>query len=519
LRGESWDEQASFTSQKVIEWIEAHPAEKNVDWNWVQKQVVASEPPKILDVPAHIKFCQVWGGGTRQKMMTETMDYIQTAMVSERVVSGSFFEKLAQLKFPPHELIPRTVHACLITQAVGPRERDHVGTTLTEPQIKSLMTTNKAKGMQVNTMLLKANELIRSQEVTTGVHSPKNWVLLGDMACELVKFIFDVDSKFKSLAEISKDFSEKFIDIKKIEPVSKPKSSKTNDKSMIDVFQHEQEGSNAGRITVESSGYFVGNVLESKGKVDCSSYEQHEIAYINDDGSVGIVKVLTDGSADTSVQVFKLNDLVKKFRVVRYRIELFENYPKNSAKNGDEMKDMINRSAVVFALNHLENSKAVDIKFRCQKKPIWKLFALDSVITAGALRIVPHTVRIATRVAGVSTDSSTVVECKVDGKALHLNKYIDERVFIAEFWVLRVVHDQKEANMKMKSIDVKLYPDGMGYKGITVSIPCAENTKKVTTGDELVLFRPEGIKQSRPAASVPAMLPRDSGLEKKPRLS
>ena len=125
FEGGSWDEQLRLTAQKAVESAADNKRHnKPIDCSLVGSTVAASEPPRICDVPAHIKFCQKWGGGEKQSLVFETLDFIELNMPSGRIINGPFFDKLAGRNFPPSELVPRMVHACVIAQAIGTKERE-----------------------------------------------------------------------------------------------------------------------------------------------------------------------------------------------------------------------------------------------------------------------------------------------------------------------------------------------------------------------------------------------------------
>jgi len=215
-------------------------------------------------------------------------------MPSGRVVSGTFLEKLSLLKFPPDELMPRMVHACVMLQAVGPKDRENVGTTLTEANVKSLATSSKAKGLQANRMISKAYDIV---SVVRDDNPQKKQFLLGvgDMAVELAKFIFLEDDTFESMDNISAKFVEQFY-------ASESKGSHDDGDSADGaqtMFEYSNDGSssNAGLFTVRNAGFKPNSLIEPK-KTDPSIDEQYVIEYIIGDVSCGLRRILNDGTDD-----------------------------------------------------------------------------------------------------------------------------------------------------------------------------------------------------------------------------
>ena len=94
------------------------------DWGLVVAIVSASTPPYLADLEHHIEFLKKWGGGIKQQLVIDTLEYIAVAMPQGRIVLGSFIGKLASLKFEAKDQMPYMVHACLMLQACGEKERN-----------------------------------------------------------------------------------------------------------------------------------------------------------------------------------------------------------------------------------------------------------------------------------------------------------------------------------------------------------------------------------------------------------
>jgi len=56
--GESWDEQLLLTTLKVVETAKTSN-NKQPDWNYVERFVASSDHPRVIDIPAHIKFLKM----------------------------------------------------------------------------------------------------------------------------------------------------------------------------------------------------------------------------------------------------------------------------------------------------------------------------------------------------------------------------------------------------------------------------------------------------------------------------
>lgn len=223
----------------------------NPDWNSVKRSVAASEPPRINDVPAHCKFIQKYGGNaTEHRYIMDMLACLDASMPESRIVAGSFMDKLASLKLPPKEMIPRMAHACVILQACGPKVREDVGCTLTEGHIKSLTTSCKAAGLKGELTISKAYELLDACQPD---QKSKGMAAIGKFQCDIVMHIFDLDDTYVSLDAISETFLAKFLGdaASQSSIVATPPMSCSNS----NVVRYTADGNDAGRATVTNLGF------------------------------------------------------------------------------------------------------------------------------------------------------------------------------------------------------------------------------------------------------------------------
>jgi len=491
--GESWDQQLQLASDKIVEWLadDSNKNKKVIDVAWVMRQVAASQPPRLPDVPAHVRFCQRWGGGRNQHLLRDLMEYLHMAMPSGRIVSGSFLDKLASMKLTAGDLMERTVHACVMAQATNPKERENVGTSVTEIHVKQLQANKKAMGLQVNSIIEKTLSL---------AVDPATRKIVNEMSVELINFVFDIDDKFQTLDAVTAHFIQKLGQGEAAEqPTEKTKEALS---STVGIVEVERGGmTNAGRIVLEGKGFFVGCIVEPKKGSPSIVDEQYEMMFINDDGSAGIAAVQRDGSVAQKTTTIKLEDICNNYKQARSKIEPLTGYPENKADKSPEMIDSIRRSAVMFAMSKLVSESTgknapfmSNMTYSCQKKPVVRLFALTDA-EKGELRIVPLTTKLGKMSA--NTPSSSII-CTVNGEQFVMQRAVDEKSFIAEFWFLRVTHEQQESNMMLKTYTTKVVPiPGDTKSSFSVGIPCAISTKQIAAGTELVLFRPADAKPEK----------------------
>ena len=483
--GESWDEQLLLTSTKAID--SARTAKNGQpDWDAVKRAVAASEPPRMNDIPAHCKFIQKFGGTSDHRYLMDMISYLDKAMPEGRIVSGNFLEKLASLRMPPKELIPRIANACVIAQACGDKERESVGCTINEGHVKSLITTKKAMALRGEAIINRAYML-----ASDAGDQPTAIDAVGKLSWNLILFIFELSDAYESMDDILQEFLASIG----VGTFSQAASS-TDDRApklSLEV-RYTPDGNDAGRITVVNMGFDVGSVIEPK-KGNEDEDEQYVIKYVNDDGSVGVQRIKTDGSESADITIVEMDSLVNNHRHAHKRLTLLEGYPESAAIDSDEFKTFVLKGAVALAVKRLSNdAEYTKMTFRAQKYPKDRLFAIDPA-EKGCLRVVPVTHKVNPDASAAGASADVVV---VGGEKMVLQRNVSTEC-ASEFFIMRVVHEEKKANMK-----IKVFKENVD--GIEVKVPCAVNFKAIGAGDEVVLWKLAPTKTAPKAKAVAAML-------------
>jgi hypothetical protein len=475
-------------------------AKKKTDWDAAKRAVAKSEPPRISDIEAHAKFLQKYGGQTSK--FSNTMDMlscIESRMNPSRIVSGGFFYTIAKLKTPPSEITPRLAHALIITQALGPKEREDVGATITESMVKSLITTNKTMGLKAETILTKAWKIVK--EATSG---DKGIACIVDLQTKIVmKIFFPDESKYESMDDISKEFVEGIIGM----------SSSSAEQTSLDVDEvpnagvsYQADGTNdAGRTTLHNLGFKVKSLIEPK-QSDIAQDVQYVIDYINDDGSSGCRRVMPNGDDGKDLTIISMNDMVKNYRHAKKRIEMYSDYPEISARNSDDFTINDMKSAIVIGLRRLSLSKDYKkVDFRVQKYPTSRVFSLTNV-PKGELRIVPLTLKVTSVTDG---KDGTYTQALVGNEKFQLGRCVTDTT-LSEFFVVREVHEVKLANAKLQTFTEKV-------ENMTVKIPCLVNTQDIAKDTEIVLYKPakNDKRESEVTTNICAVLDAPAPAEKK----
>ena len=414
--------------------------------------------------------------------------YLDLAMPEGRIVSGWFLDKLGSLKLAPAELIPRIAHACVIAQACGDKERENCGITIGETNVKSLTTSCKADALKGEKIIENAYSMLENTEMSGTNEEVK---AIGEFQHELILFIFDLSDKYESLDGVMESFVKKMVGPGDVG--GKPAASTAEvAPASASAVHYTSDGNDAGRATVVNVGFSIGAVIEPK-KTKEDQDIQYAIKYINDDGSVGAQRIMPSGGEDKEMTIIGIDNLVNHYRQAAKRITLHEGYPDNAAIESDELQNMVVRGVVGLAMKRMHaDGEYTTVKFRAQKSPKERLFAL-SAADKKCLRVVPITHRFGTV---PSTDALDVVV--VDGERYLLQRNVSKGC-CSEFFVMRTVHERKDANMELKTFKETV-------EGIDVKVPCAVNFKDVKANDEVVLFKPAPPKAAPKAKPVMAVL-------------
>ena len=371
LSGESWDEQFLATAAKACD--SAQNNDGKFDWDWVEKSVAASEPPRLMDIADHISFLKKWGGGVKQHLAIDMMDFIEAQLPSGRIVSGNFFRSLSYLKFPPAEMMPHTVYACLFAQAVLPYKiKENVGLSIETNHVKSLTTTKKTDGMIIEDMITKA----RTVMLDRGVSRREVNIECGLFSVALIKCMFELDkddpNRPKTFNEVAARHVHAFAGVQQGTLEAQPtKPNAKNPEGPNLTFGGSSGGqNNAGQITLKMHGFEINSTIEFKtAKIGTDNSKQYAIKYINEDGSAGVHAVNVDGTIDeSSIEAFTLDDIIQKMKPAKARIELFKDYTNVSISESKPWAELPIHSCVAKALHEInEDPSFEDVVLRPRK--------------------------------------------------------------------------------------------------------------------------------------------------------
>ena len=149
----------------------------------------------------------------------------------------------------------------------------------------------------------------------------------------------------------------------------------------------------AGKTSMIASGFEVGKNVElnaaAKGdkKNATDGDAQFRIAYINDDGSIGLNKINFDGLPMPDVVVVSFADAQAKYKPSRVPIEMMANYPGNVAHESDAWTEFLHQTIASTAMHTMLHEFGPPPIFMIQSKPVMRVRAINA-FSKGALVVV-----------------------------------------------------------------------------------------------------------------------------------
>ena len=174
-----------------------------IDYTKVARSVLASKPPRAIDVPSQLAFCKKWGGGSSQRFVLDICEFVKYVS-GACIVNGSTFDALVRLKVPSDSMCPYFIAAVVKCAASRGAARNGVSIHISESDIKGILKI-LPQMREANDFMEKAWN-IQESLVDTG----KSLVAArGDMECDMVEYLLGKMSKSDrdktSLAAISRN--------------------------------------------------------------------------------------------------------------------------------------------------------------------------------------------------------------------------------------------------------------------------------------------------------------------------
>ena len=503
-KGEDWTQQLS-TIASMAE-TELH-CTKNIDWTRLGKVVAKTQPPCLGDIPAHIKLCQIYGGGTNMTFIKELGSYLRLEMHLGRVVSGDFVNRLASIAQPPGSLTPRLVMAFIKGNATGDEVRGLVGTCFGAADVQ-LIKKKPLLAAEAETLMNRARALMTANNISDLSRVGKLDIALAKFLCNKLKKSEHVDDMSELVAKFIDDIMPSVANARPTETaISAPRSSAAVNSDILE-YTNSGEAVNAGKASLAALGFHPGVLVElkkqtKKGQQNDEQLEstdvdlQYRIAYANDEGSAGLHRINILGETDkSSVTLVTFDDMSTKYKIVRSPIELREGWPGNAVETSDEWTASLSHAVATIAMHqmHGELECMGPEAFTVQHRPVQRV-RVNHAYDRHDLVMVPLTTRLHKPKGAEQSQLILKFDDSV-GTSFVIGQCVSETC-VSVFFIIRKSTVAADCNMIMseKSTTVGA-PHNGGLASITVTIPTAINSTDLKEGDELVLHVPETRKHA-----------------------
>ena len=479
-QGETWSEQLSSIGNRASQQLASG---QKVDWKKIAKDQAKTQPPCVGDILAHVKLCQIYGGGKKMLFVRELTEFLRLTMRRNRVVSGDFISKLASMGQAPDSLTPRVIMACIKTNATCDEVKGFMGSLISTADVAAL----KKKGREMQ----QAESTIARTRALMDDHKIADIDKIGRFEMALLKCILEKQKHWtegQTLESLTEEFAREILPAA---PAAAPAPSST---SCItgDVLQYDEltgQAVSAGKTSMIASGFEVGKNVElnaaAKGdkKNSTDGDEQFRIAYINDDGSIGLNKINFDGLPMPDVVVVSFADAQAKYKPSRVPIEMMANYPGNVAHESDAWTEFLHQTIASTAMHTMLHEFGPPPIFMIQSKPVMRVRAINA-FSKGALVVVPVCSRFT---APRGSGFEVVMSLNVPDNPRVALAPLQSESNVSPLFCMRKTTDTNHANMQLSDTKVTVVANFLPQVEVEVVIPVAVNIVAIKPGDELVL--------------------------------
>ena len=493
-----------------------------INFNAVKKQVLKSQPPRAGDVPDLVDYVRVWGGLPSGSFVRE-LTKLASTMPSDRVVSGSFFRLVANLKdnFPTQNLPSHLINAVIYTHAqASDNVVDGISRFITKAEVASFGSKDKRDAVYEANNLLK-----RGRDLLKGAPCQVEMELSAKLKVDIVMCVIDRPDKSKddgknekkTLAQIAEEFAKNVCirtgtDVKVQQPPTEGKQADVDESSEVNVVMYQEDGSShaVGRYTVMNKGFKEKMcVMKAKG----NKREQWKICAIGEDGSVSINKLTVDGSVDQAaalitVQIDEFLDTYKEATP----IELIKHYPASHPSNhaADIVQHVVRGKAFEAVYKMITEWEVPDLMLMVapERKTIAKI---DYEINKLSITPATSNIEIVASTAKKECPRKSI-ECTFgDGLCrVMLHPASAKPDFTNPFWHCKVTNKKEEANMELVERSYRHKAPTNATKNMNkdevFSFHVATNFKQIRAYDELVLYRDQPDEDAKPKRSTTAMI-------------
>ena len=477
-------------------------AGSKVDEVMLAKAVLTSQPPRPQDVPDLVAYVLKWGGSPHGRFIASLCEEFKLRVPSERVVSGSVFRKLADLKFPPTEAPVHFVSAALITHAEAEEgvQDGCFARYITLGEFDAMAAKkNRVLVLECEGYLKRGDALVqkmrstRTQAVMIGAHM--------DFKVNIIRHFLKRKAtveKFPTLENILHHFAKE-LDTKEEDEAAADDIEKLDPKQKHNVVTYNEDGDIEGlsTMTMQNMGFKDGTFVHKNKETQLM---QWQISQLGVDGQVQLARVQLDGSIDDDETGSVVTVCIDTFCATYKTCEKIKLVPKFEDKSltseHKDIKAMKYRSYVITCLEELHSKFPTDpTSFMPLEQPVRTVIA-KRAFNPGDLVVIPITTSFSVK-DPTTTYSNKCAEATIAGEGaptfvLGPPGGKDE---LSVFFMFRIVHVETEANLKFSTHEISFKHPQFGSKPAKnvlteISFTSIVNSKTIKINDELLLFRP-----------------------------
>lgn len=473
----------------VVEHYKTNGQTKDPDWKHIMRTVLASKPPRTDDLPAHVEYCRKWGGGKSQQFALDAAAFVKA--LPSHIVPRAIFEKLNSLNMPPNMLCPRVVSAVVKRCALVKDEERAMAITAKDIS-KITAPATAASFLEAERYMQKAVELQASHPQHMQASLSKS---RGMMECDMLDYLFEkLDKKTQAQTSLSL-IVDRFIGAfweGAVPSLERAPDTPADGKTLFDA------SNNVEAQTMANLGFNVGGLLKQK-----VGNKQYEIGYMNEDGSVGLYKIMYDGSVaqgKDALVIATMADMEKYVTISdKQKYAVLAEYPTSRPSSLDSSFFQSIATVAVQTAYYENMPKATDLYI--QTAPTKGVFVKADSLNVGSLTLVPWTSAV-TKTADEKFKGPTVT-VKVSETEVYkfeITRSGKPAEFI-EFWKMHApTSDEKLTTMEMSTIVVHVPVPKVAQftrKGAMVQceVSCAVLHRDVVHGESLVLFEEKVVKK------------------------
>jgi hypothetical protein len=529
------------------EYAAAFKQDNRPEWNKILKTVLKSQPPRMEDVPSMADYLKVWGGLPSGVFVYDVANLLKYFMPSSRIVSGSIFKSLADMKFPMSQLPTDLVSAVLFTHAAADEcVQDGFARFITKPDTTWIASEKNRKDVMEVDGIIK-----RVREITSKLTSSADTAVLldthtfrGQYMIDVVRVLLDKNKDDKTplhlkpkKIDVIEDLTQKYVEqlyktlkLPQPAPIAEKKKAKSStDQAAIvapNVVTYDDNGDTLaiGRNTAINKGYKVGSYFAIKRSalpdatvdIDKKTQQQWKLVGIEEDGAMELANVAADGSIGSDKKAVPLDDFLTTYQECKAK-QFLCNYPASDAMHDHELqkKEVMGITATLLCT-----------LMRKHRAPNVKILALPAkAVYASAKFEVGEYVAVPAS-NNFSNELNKEMDVRMNQlKAIQIDIAMPDRIetvyikeqsttkeFAAQFWNMARTENRNKANVHICLMDVSFRPPTTAAtntnKIIVVKVPCAVNFRTIDTDAEVMLYAPKlkNVETSKKQKSTHAVL-------------